>query len=117
MPKTNKKGFTALFPLILIAGILLAAVYIIRTNIDIIKANPIPTYQPTANPASNDNKLKNICNENNGLFDQQYNECAGITKAVCEQNGGTFNDCASPCRHDANAQVCNMMCVEVCEFN
>jgi putative hemolysin len=56
------------------------------------------------------------CKEQGGIWDSEFRECLGVSRDVCEQIGGNFNECASACRHDPDAQVCNMMCVLVCEF-
>ncbi|MGV8150892.1 MAG: hypothetical protein ACP5NV_04140 [Candidatus Woesearchaeota archaeon] len=44
-------------------------------------------------------------------------DCTGIDANQCQEIGGKFNECASACRNDPDAQVCTMQCVQVCEFN
>ena len=39
-----------------------------------------------------------------------------ITPEECESLGGTFLECESACRHDKNAEMCTMQCVQVCDF-
>jgi hypothetical protein len=39
-----------------------------------------------------------------------------LSESQCTAAGGIFNGCASACRHDPKAQVCNMMCVLTCTF-
>lgn len=38
-----------------------------------------------------------------------------ITKAMCEQYRGHWNDCASACRGAPEGTICTMQCVQVCE--
>lgn len=54
------------------------------------------------------------CEGANGVWNAQYRECGGVSAAVCLKIGGEFNGCASPCRHDPNAQMCVEMCVQTC---
>lgn len=54
------------------------------------------------------------CTANNGTWSEQYKECGGIGADSCKAIGGTYNGCASACRHDPNAQMCTMNCVQVC---
>lgn len=56
------------------------------------------------------------CKSNGGVWNEQYKECGGVKKEVCEKIGGVFINCASPCRHDPNANLCIQMCEEVCSF-
>lgn len=44
------------------------------------------------------------------------NECEGMPKDMCEELGGTYNECASACRNDPEAEMCTMQCVLVCQF-
>ena len=54
------------------------------------------------------------CKEANGVWNAQYRECGGVSAPVCLKIGGEFNGCASPCRHDPDAQVCIEMCEQTC---
>ncbi|MEM0438188.1 MAG: DUF333 domain-containing protein [Candidatus Micrarchaeia archaeon] len=38
-----------------------------------------------------------------------------MTKELCESAGGHFNECASACRNNPEAEVCIMVCVQECE--
>ena len=60
--------------------------------------------------------LDTICTEEGGVWLEQYNECEYISKEICEDLDGRFNECASACRHDSEAGACTMQCVLVCEF-
>lgn len=71
-------------------------------------------------PASSSPTTSNtaaMCSSNSGQWDAQYTECTGVTSAACGQMGGTFNECASACRHNADPNAaCIQMCVAVCDF-
>mgnify|MGYP000897394255 CR=1 FL=1 len=56
------------------------------------------------------------CVSTDGKFDQQHNECGGINKAKCENIGGKFISCGSPCRHDKSAQACIEICESYCQL-
>jgi hypothetical protein len=57
------------------------------------------------------------CVKNNGTWLNQYAECENASKAWCESMDlGTFDECASACRHDPKATMCTMQCVPVCKF-
>ena len=66
-----------------------------------------------------------ICGEGGGKWLSEYNECesasndTGIDQTSCRNLGGTYTDCASPCRHDPGFPdeiVCASVCVYVCAF-
>ncbi|MBI4136628.1 hypothetical protein HY469_01045 [Candidatus Roizmanbacteria bacterium] len=58
-------------------------------------------------------KPENLCPNSGGTWLPEYNECENITQRQCSQLfGGTFNECASACRHDPNYP--NVNCIEVC---
>ncbi|PSO45037.1 MAG: hypothetical protein BRC25_03395 [Parcubacteria group bacterium SW_6_46_9] len=56
------------------------------------------------------------CRDAGGDWLSQYNECEGVRKVWCESRGGTYNSCASACRHDPDADFCTEQCVQVCSF-
>ena len=77
---------------------------------------------PEGNEASTENSgdfasEKTACEAQTGEWIDSAKECVGITKEQCEAVGGNFNECASACRNDPNAEMCTMQCVLVCEFN
>lgn len=57
-----------------------------------------------------------LCLKAGGVWDNEHIECQGLNEASCQKIGANFDNCASPCRHDPNAEVCMTMCVEVCSF-
>lgn len=38
-----------------------------------------------------------------------------MTRELCESAGGHFNECASACRNNPDAEVCILVCVQECE--
>ena len=52
-----------------------------------------------------------------GRWLQEHNECEYLPQLQCEKLGGEYNECASACRHNPAAQICIMMCVQVCQFS
>ena len=56
------------------------------------------------------------CENQNGKWLQEHNECETGNKQWCSENGWSFNGCDSPCRHDENAEFCIEMCVSTCWF-
>lgn len=57
------------------------------------------------------------CVKLGGQIDLALNECEGISKKSCDEIGGTFEECASPCRADPDAEVCILMCEQTCLLN
>lgn len=56
------------------------------------------------------------CISEGGRWISEADECEGISEEKCSEIGGNFNECASACRNDPDAQMCTMQCVLVCEF-
>lgn len=54
------------------------------------------------------------CVNAGGQWSSEYKECTGTDSNTCTAIGGTFNSCASVCRHDPKAEVCAALCVAVC---
>lgn len=77
----------------------------------------IPITQPTSPTLRPEDLMKpeNLCPSLGGKWLPEHNECESITQRQCSQLFvGTFNECASPCRHNPNAEVCIQLCVPVC---
>ncbi len=66
-----------------------------------------------ASPMSADGKA---CVGQGGTWDPQYKECVGVRPAQCEAIGGEYNECASACRHNPDAEACTLQCVQVCQL-
>jgi hypothetical protein len=56
------------------------------------------------------------CTEAGGKYLAVFSECENVSSATCTAMGGTFNECASACRHQPEASVCTAQCVPVCSF-
>lgn len=85
-----------------------------KEGIHLQPTEPKPTpivVVPTPTPSNKDR-----CEGQKGVWDGQYKECTGVVEDQCASIGGTFNGCASACRHDPKAQMCTMNCVAVCSF-
>lgn len=61
--------------------------------------------------------LEGSCLSFDGTWIADANECENMPQSMCEDLGGTFNECASACRNDPDAEICTMQCVQVCQFN
>lgn len=56
------------------------------------------------------------CLNAGGEWSQEFSECLGLSGESCSQIGGNWNDCASACRNNPEAEVCTLQCVQVCEI-
>lgn len=82
----------------------------ILTNVIIMESEPAQVV------ATGSEKVLFCVSSEGGRWLQEYNECEYMPQQQCENLGGKYNECASACRHDPDAQVCIMMCVQVCQF-
>jgi hypothetical protein len=55
-----------------------------------------------------------FCELKGGKWLGEYNECEGINAQDCSDLGGTFQECNSACRHEAQPVDCIEICVQVC---
>ena len=67
--------------------------------------------------SSTDKSLKERCIGSGGNWLEEHNECERISSDVCSELGGSFESCASACRHDPDAEACIAVCVQVCSFD
>jgi len=56
------------------------------------------------------------CLSFDGNWLEKTQECEGMAQSQCENLEGNYNECASACRNDPNAELCTMQCVQVCQF-
>lgn len=61
--------------------------------------------------------LAQSCQDAGGSWLAEFNECEHVGGMWCSNNGGIFNDCASACRNNPEAEFCTQQCVLVCSFN
>lgn len=59
---------------------------------------------------------KGACLSFDGNWIEETKECEGMPKEMCENLGGTYNECASACRN-TDSEFCTLQCVMVCEFS
>ncbi len=61
---------------------------------------------------------ESTCKANGGQWDEKYRECVGVSSQACKALNGTYDECASACRHitpaNGEKQVCIAVCVQVC---
>lgn len=60
--------------------------------------------------------LARACQNAGGNWLSEHNECEGVMEKWCQEQGGSFDSCASACRNDPDAQMCTQQCVLVCSF-
>lgn len=62
---------------------------------------------------------RQACSDANGYWLSEHSECTGINQVQCQAAGGTFEECASSCRHDPQYPnvPCILLCVPVCAFS
>ena len=70
-----------------------------------------PTPAPVDNAA-----LGKACTDASGKYLALFNECENVSSATCTTMGGTYDECASACRHAPEAVMCTAQCVPVCSF-
>jgi hypothetical protein len=75
-------------------------------------AAPSPTPKPADSAA-----LEKACTDAGGKYLALFNECENVSSASCTTLGGTFDECASACRHAPEAVMCTAQCVPVCSFS
>lgn len=77
------------------------------------------TTTPGDSTDRNDDKggsLAAACQQAGGDWLAEHSECEGVDRSWCSARNGSFNDCASACRHDADADFCTQQCVRVCSL-
>lgn len=92
------------------------------TSSEEVEANPLPAPQDGSqlDMGVGDGSLPQAsgqaCIREGGTWDPQYEECVGVRPAQCQTIGGVYNECASACRHNPEAEVCTLQCVQVCQM-
>lgn len=66
-------------------------------------------------PAARDS-LAEACTAIGGTWLSEHQECETGEQAWCEARDGTFDPCASACRH-SDSEVCIAMCMPLCSFS
>jgi hypothetical protein len=79
----------------------------------------VPVPPPAATPASkpaDGAAMEKTCTDAGGKYLALFNECENVSSEACTAMGGTFDECASACRHAPEAVMCTAQCVPVCSF-
>jgi zinc transport system substrate-binding protein len=64
----------------------------------------------------NNELLKEKCIGFGGEWIEEHEECEYISENSCFEIEGSYNECASACRNNPDAENCIMSCVPVCTF-
>tara|TARA_B100000686_G_scaffold174835_1_gene181909 strand:- start:149 stop:445 length:297 start_codon:yes stop_codon:yes gene_type:complete len=92
---------------IIILVLLVAAVAVVAANV----------FAPEDTGNNQGNETAQVqCEAAGGTYVAVANECEGVSAEMCADLEGTFNECASACRNDADAEICTMQCVQVCQL-
>lgn len=59
---------------------------------------------------------ESVCIDLGGTWSSEFKECEGILQDECEYLEGRYDECASACRHNPEAQSCTMQCIQLCGF-
>ncbi len=76
----------------------------------------LPYYDPAGGTMEAGKTPDQLCVSFGGEWSAEFSECLGIAGDVCMEIGGNWNECASACRNNPNAEICTMQCVQVCDF-
>lgn len=91
-----------------------AWVWLLVTLILIVGA--IIIYKLLVKPSSSQPSQTKTCAGFGGYFDSKHKECKNISRNQCENLGGKFITCGSPCRHRPKDAICAQVCEEYCQL-
>lgn len=60
--------------------------------------------------------INESCVQNGGTWLADFKECEYINSDWCNAENWSFNECASACRNNPEAEMCTMQCVPVCSL-
>ncbi|MFP4523329.1 MAG: hypothetical protein ACOCQQ_02680 [Candidatus Nanoarchaeia archaeon] len=83
----------------------------------VVACSPLTVDSQSNQDEVNFTSLALACEQANGTWIDSAHECEGISEETCSSLGGHFNECASACRNDPEADFCTAQCVRVCEFD
>lgn len=124
-----QKGLAPILVVILIALAVGGYMFIQKQTKPVVLPQPViqPSSSPVASPVATTSAepayWKTVCK--NFINDPKikYKECgmgseynSADDKKMCEEIGGQYVSCASPCRHDPPGTMCVQMCVPLCTF-
>lgn len=68
-------------------------------------------------PAASEDELAASCKDSGGQWFAQHRECVIDARAWCDEHSGSYETCASACRHNPDpTAVCTLECVAVCSL-
>lgn len=74
----------------------------------------------TSTETGGDGSAAQACRDEGGRWLAEHSECesadGSVTEAWCTEQGGSYESCASACRHDPDADMCTQQCVQVCQL-
>ena len=103
--------------LLLIYFIIALTIYGIVYSVFLSKKSSAPSN------SSKEQYLQLACERTGGRWLTKYQECEiqssveGLNAITCKSLGGKFDECASPCRHNPDSDICMSSCDMVCKFN
>jgi hypothetical protein len=78
---------------------------------------PKPDQPPEPVDAIQTATLSEDCTAAGGTWRFDFGECEYAGQTWCDESGGTWEECASACRHNPDPlAICTMQCVPVCSF-
>ncbi len=86
-----------------------------QTFTEVITLPPEVSEELPVNPEG-PSVMETSCSNGGGIWLADSNECENASQKWCEKNGGNWNECASACRNQPEAEICTMQCVLVCQF-
>lgn len=89
------------------------------TSNEFVPPGQTPSETPTPPrviSSSNQSDLEAACVGAEGHWVADTKECEWISEELCDDLGGTYNECGSACRNDPDSEFCIMMCVQYCSF-
>ena len=102
---------------VMILAVALVVAVIALIAILVLADSPDGTDESAAGPPPSDSEAnEQACLDAGGTYIAEHNECENISAAACEERGGTFDECASACRHMPTDTMCTAQCVPVCSF-
>ncbi len=83
----------------------------------VIKVQMVTRSLPPQIKATGPDKILSCISQPNARWLQHQNECEFTDQKSCESIGGTYNGCASACRHMSGDVMCIQVCIPVCSYS
>lgn len=82
----------------------------------VVSACNAPPLLAPASSSADRAAMETTCTDSGGTYLALFNECENVSSEACTAMGGTFDECASACRHAPEAVMCTAQCVPVCSL-